>query len=84
MVGDLINLDFPPQSIVSGTYSVDRSQLARKLTAQDKTDMLVRKKQFAQWLEAKILKGDDHDSIGNIMIWPFSPQEPQYRDAYPR
>ena len=46
--------------------------------------MLVQQKIFTDWVQAKVLKVDEQDLVKSIMIWPFSPQEPQYRDDYPR
>jgi hypothetical protein len=36
---------------------------------------------FATWMESKVLMPDDETH--SIMVWPFSGQEPLYRDSYP-
>ncbi|UKZ46317.1 hypothetical protein TrVGV298_000518 [Trichoderma virens] len=48
--------------------------------------MVRQKTLFADFAYKHILQcgsGDRPDSLGGIMVWPFNPQEPQYRDSYP-
>lgn len=45
--------------------------------------MVYRQGIFATWMSERILQNNGSDAHSPLIIWPFSPQEPQYRDNYP-
>lgn len=49
--------------------------------------MVQQKALFANFVYKQILQSGDSSgaagSLGGIMVWPFNPQKPQYRDSYP-
>lgn len=40
--------------------------------------MLVKQGVFADWISMPVLEAD---TLSAIVMWPFHPQEPQYRDV---
>lgn len=46
--------------------------------------MLLKQEVFAGWISNHVLQSMEADTLPSVMIWPFNPQEPQYRDNYPR
>ncbi|KAK1756627.1 amidase signature domain-containing protein [Echria macrotheca] len=58
-------------------------KLAKKVTQKQRASMMHEQKVLSTWLNDKILRKGGRHCLGAIMIWPFSPQEPQYRDNYP-
>ncbi|UKZ72899.1 hypothetical protein TrVFT333_000536 [Trichoderma virens FT-333] len=66
--------------------NTEKLKLARLITAEDREKMVRQKTLFADFAYKQILQcgsSDQSDSLGGIMVWPFNPQEPQYRDSYP-
>ncbi|EHK41963.1 hypothetical protein TRIATDRAFT_322099 [Trichoderma atroviride IMI 206040] len=67
--------------------NIEKLKLARLVTIEDREKMVQQKAFFANFARKQILQGGDGSgatgSLGGIMVWPFNPQEPQYRDNYP-
>ena len=63
---------------------MDLRELAQTITQNDKEESTTRLRVFAEWFENEVFQSDQKESLQSIMVWPFSPQEPQYRDNYPR
>lgn len=60
------------------------SELIKVVTHQERINAPRSQQKFTKWVSEQILQSDTHRSLSGIMIWPFSLQEPQYRDNYPR
>ena len=58
-------------------------ELTKKVTDEDKKIMVFRQCIFASWMSKRIFQNDGFDAHSSLVIWPFNPQEPQYRDNYP-
>lgn len=58
-------------------------ELTKKVTDEDKKIMVYRQRIFASWMSERILQNNGSDAQSSLIIWPFNPQEPQYRDNYP-
>ncbi|KAL7928350.1 amidase signature domain-containing protein [Trichoderma chlorosporum] len=67
--------------------NTEKLKLARLVTIEDREKMVQQKAFFANFAYKQILQSGDGSgaagSLGGIMVWPFNPQEPQYRDSYP-
>lgn len=57
----------------------------RSLTPSIRYEMVRQKDAFSRFVREKLIKsaGKASDTFGTVMVWPFNPQEPQYRDTYP-
>ncbi|KAH7171286.1 amidase signature domain-containing protein [Dactylonectria macrodidyma] len=55
------------------------------LTPDIRHEMVQQKDAFSRFVREKLIKsaGKASDTFAAVMVWPFNPQEPQYRDAYP-
>ncbi|KAL7895568.1 amidase signature domain-containing protein [Trichoderma sp. SZMC 28014] len=86
----------PFQKAYRNTYQKDpyldgvnseKMKLARLITIEDREKMVQQKALFANFVYKQILQSGDSSgaagSLGGIMVWPFNPQKPQYRDSYP-
>lgn len=67
--------------------NTEKLKLARLVTIEDRERMVQQKAFFANFAYKQILQSGDGSgaagSLGGIMVWPFNPQEPQYRDNCP-
>ena len=63
------------------------SKLSQQIDQNDRRDMLKQQKLlgsfFKRILASSVPSSAGDGAFNSIMVWPFSPQEPQYRDNYP-